>query len=148
MRGLAVAVPWKDVYAQGLQGIIEVRDSDVRALKEKGKKQPNGSNEMTVGDLVDVLNEKLKPIAHEDGGVRFVEAIYLYGTKLSRHRTLHSIVPAASDGCPRLVAKTHFACKANGDLVLSVLSITGELVSVCCVPSDSVDNLKPIIQDE
>ncbi|KAJ8525516.1 hypothetical protein ON010_g15597 [Phytophthora cinnamomi] len=98
MRGLAVAVPWKDVYAQGLQGIIEVRDSDVRALKEKEKKQPNGSNEMTVGDLVDVLNEKLKPIAHEDGGVRFVEAIYLYGTH-EAVQTSHT--PLHSSGCFR-----------------------------------------------
>ncbi|KAE8960828.1 hypothetical protein PR001_g30251 [Phytophthora rubi] len=150
MPGFSVALPRKESYAQGLRGVVDVRYSDVQELKQKKveTQQPHGSKEVNVGDLIDLLQEKLRPMAEKDGGLRIVEAIYLYGTKLQSDCLLQSIVPETSDGCPRLVAKTHFVYRANGDLVLTIKSLTGKIAIFCAMPSDSIDNVKLRIQDK
>jgi ubiquitin len=140
-----LAVAWKDEFDLGLISVVEVGG---RELEEERLEDRLLREDADVGDLIKVLTKKLRSISEKEGGVRFVESILLYGRILSHSRSLKAIILDAPDGCPRLVAKTHFADQRTDHLVLCVKDLTGINSYVHCCPSDSIDNVKQKIQDK
>ncbi|ETI43364.1 hypothetical protein F442_11547 [Phytophthora nicotianae P10297] len=141
----ALAVSWKDEFQQGLQGVVKVHKSDLEVIRQRRQRQ---SDSVDVGDLTVVLNNKLGAIVQKEGGVRLVESVSLYGTKLDNNRLVESIVPSVSDGCPRLIVNTQFAFKEKGGLLLVIKSGSGETTVVWCDPSDSINWLKLKFEDK
>ncbi|KAG7382846.1 hypothetical protein PHYPSEUDO_004297 [Phytophthora pseudosyringae] len=140
MPELSVVVAWKDASAQALQGVVEISESD---LVEAQQRQPLPSAAIQVGDLIQALGKKLeRSAAEKENGIRLVDSLLLYGTELDSDRPLQSVLPDASDCCPRILAKTRFASKSSVGLLIIVKFLTGKAAYLDCVPSDFVGNVK------
>ncbi|EGZ22147.1 hypothetical protein PHYSODRAFT_489945 [Phytophthora sojae] len=138
MSEMVFAVAWKQVYQQGIEGVVEVTSYDLPSENSK------------VSDLVQALDRKLRSERVCDGAIRKVRFLQLYGTRLDDdNRLLETLVPDLLHGCPRLLASTHLvAATASCGQVIIIKTLTGKTIEVSCHVANFVDEIKQRIQDQ
>ncbi|KAE8978407.1 hypothetical protein PR001_g24853 [Phytophthora rubi] len=132
MLPTALPVLWKDGDRSGINGVVQVHQSDLQFRDAK------------IRDLVAVLNTKIpKP----SGSSRAVQSVLLYGARLSSDRRLDAIVPDLAGSSPRLMATMGSPPSTTLDVVIVVDTLTGKMTRVPFNPKVSVADVKQRLQD-
>lgn len=141
MSVLTLPVPWTDEDKDGLKGVIEIHNTDLPRQNFEGSR---------VCELIAILNKKLQDLPQDGSGVRDVESIQLYGTRISDARLLESLIPGLESSTPRLVATVRARPNAakGKSLVVFVKTLTGKTVIVACTSEDAVGYVKTRVRDE
>ncbi|GMF13658.1 unnamed protein product [Phytophthora lilii] len=134
MSNFILPVLWRDSQRRGLRGVLDVYKSDIPQRQFQ---------DVTISDLVAVLEHKIRGMS----GSHNVEAVMLYGTRLSDDRRLEAIIPGLEGGSPRILAVMRVAPANIAGTITVIETLTGKKTQVSFETNDTVANLKLKIQE-
>ncbi|EEY54947.1 ubiquitin family RING domain-containing protein [Phytophthora infestans T30-4] len=137
MSTLTFPILWKDAHERGIKGVIELSMSD---LPLKGAR---------VRDLFPVLNTKINAKFPFERNSREVETFLLYGTRVSRDRSLKALIPELRS-CPRFVVSMRLYPNwaPRSSIRIFIKTLTDRIILINCETTDTVVCLKSRIRDK
>ncbi|KAG1694311.1 hypothetical protein DVH05_021663 [Phytophthora capsici] len=132
-----LSILWKDAHTRGVNGVVELRMSDLPLPGTRVK------------DLFPVLNNKINSKFQGDHSFREVESFLLYGTRVSLDRRLDSLIPELGP-VPRFLAVMRVYPKKmpKARILIFVKTLTDSSLRLLCCTSDTVGDVKNQIQEK